>query len=399
MTEAKHVVVIYTDAGGGHRAAAQALREILESEGQYRVTLVNPYVELMPEMDLFHRLTGRRAEAFYNETILRDGHTGLVCWIYYMIVLINFRLSQTAGRRVFFDYFQRVRPDMVVSDLPMLNGVIMSALADYRAQNAGAERTSGVVLITDWTEISRHVWFPRGGGYHAICGTEDAYGQASRVAGLTGQIHRTQGLLLKPAFLAGRPTDQRAARVSLGLDPDKPIICLLYGSGGGRRMREIGLSLRDAPPDAQVVFLCGRDNRLAEDFSAVDWPFPVRVLSFTNEVPRYLGVSNIFVGKPGPGCVSEALAMGLSLLLDRTMALPQEKPVLQWLKRSEAGLSFSRIGEFRRLLARQLAEIQTKPEAEPTTHPNTAAAEIPNIFADILRLDAARSNRLKSESI
>jgi 1,2-diacylglycerol 3-beta-galactosyltransferase len=393
MTESKHVVVIYTDAGGGHRAAAQALREILESEGQYRVTLVNPYVELMPDMDLFHRLTGHRAEAFYNETILRNGHTGLVCWIYYMIVLINFRLSRRPGRRVFLDYFKRVRPDMVVTDLPMLNGVIMSALADYRAQNAGAESTSGVVLITDWTEISRQVWFPRGGGYHAICGTEDAYGQASRVAGLEGKVHRTHGLLLKPAFLAGRPTDRKAAREALGLAPNKPVVCLLYGSGGGRRMREIGLNLRNAPPhsptDIQVLFLCGRDADLAKDFSAIDWPFPVRVVGFTDEVPRYLGVSDIFVGKPGPGCVSEALAMGLSLLLDRTMALPQEKPVLRWLKRSEAGLTFSRIAEFRRLLDCQLAQIQARSEAETIAHPNSAAAEIPGIFADILRRDAA----------
>lgn len=392
MAEPKHVVIIYTDAGGGHRAAAQALREILEGTGGYRVTLVNPYVELMPEMDLLWRLTGRRSEAFYNETILRDGHTGLVCWLYYMVVLVNFRLSRRPGRRIFADYFQRVRPDMVVSDLPMLNGVIMDALRAYRGGGGGRETTSGVVLITDWTEIGRHVWFPPGGGYHAICGTEESFRCAARVSGLApDHVHRTAGLLLKPAFLGGPPADRAAARAALGLEPGKPVICVLYGSGGGRRMREVGLSLRDAPPDAQVLFLCGRDTALEAELSAIDWPFPARVVGFTDQVPQFLGVSDIFVGKPGPGCVSEALSMGLSLLLDRTMALPQEKPVLAWVRRAGAGETFSGMQAFRRALDALLARASGGSETRPVPHPNTAAAEIPALFADILERDGARS--------
>ncbi|MCF8481432.1 MAG: hypothetical protein K9H25_13445 [Rhodospirillum sp.] len=390
MAEPKHVVVIYTDAGGGHRAAAQALRETLESKGGYRVTLINPYVELMPELDLLWRLTGRRSEAFYNETILRDGHTGLICWLYYMVVLFNFRLSRRPGRKIFTDYFERIHPDMVVTDLPMLNGIIMDALAEYRARGGQRETTSGVVLITDWTEIGHHVWFPGGGGYHAICGTEDSFNRATRVRGLAGRVHRTQGLLLKPAFLAGRPADQSTARTALGLDPDKPVVCLFYGSGGGRRMREVGLALRDTPPDVQVIFLCGRDQALETEFSAMDWPFPVQVVGFTDVVPRYLGVSDILVGKPGPGSVSEGLALGLSLLLDRTMALPQEKPVLHWAKRSGAGRCFSKIPAFRQALDALLAGLPTDPTPRKIAHPNTAAAEIPGILEEILKHDRSR---------
>ena len=54
-----HVVVVYTDAGGGHRATGEALRDILAAKGGYRVTLVNAYQEVLPHLDLFARYTSR----------------------------------------------------------------------------------------------------------------------------------------------------------------------------------------------------------------------------------------------------------------------------------------------------------------------------------------------------
>ena len=67
MSDKAHVVVIYTDAGGGHKATAEALREVLERTGAYRVTLVNPYREIFPEVDVFRRWTRWDGEAVYNE--------------------------------------------------------------------------------------------------------------------------------------------------------------------------------------------------------------------------------------------------------------------------------------------------------------------------------------------
>lgn len=395
MTGGCHVVAIYTDAGGGHRAAALALREVLEATGLYRVTLLNPYVELMPHLDWLARWTGRKSEDVYSETIVRDGRTGVTCLLYYLLVLLNFRLSRREGRQILGDYFERVRPHMVITDLPMLNRVIFDALADFRARGGGRQSASGVVLITDWTEIGRHIWFPKGGDYYAICGTDESYRRAVSVTADPSRVYRTQGLLLKPSFLTGPPADRTAARIDLGLDPARPVICMSYGAGGSWRMRDLALALRDAPPDAQLIFLCGRNAALKKALEAVNWPFTVLVVGFTEEVPRYLGVADIFVGKPGPGSVSEALAFGVSPLLDRTLALPQEKPVLKWLSRSGAGLTFARLMSFRHALAELLARLGDVSARRPL-RPNTAAAEIPAIVADILRHDRV-SNEANGE--
>ncbi|MDF1749573.1 MAG: hypothetical protein P1V34_11950 [Alphaproteobacteria bacterium] len=378
----RHIVVFYTVAGGGHVAAANALKEILEATGQYRVTLVNPYVDLVPNLDLWKKITGRSSEDIYNQSIIRNGKTGLFCLGYYLGILINFRMVHRAAQREIAAYLETQKPDMVISVLPMSNRIIFDALNDYRNQSLDRAHARAVVLITDWTEYGYHIWFPKGRDFYAICGTEDAYRRASSYKSLENRVFQTQGLLLKPSFNSGPPKDKAVEKKALGLAPDRPVICMLYGAHGGWRMRDMALALRDSAPDVQVLFLCGHNEDLVEALSQTEWPFPTRVIGFTNEVPRYLGASDIFVGKPGPGSVSEALSFGLYLLLDGTMALPQEKPVLNWVRRAGAGASFRGNRDFQTAVERLLERIEAK-EPSPVALPNTASKEIPAIIDTI----------------
>ncbi len=378
-----HVVVFYTVAGGGHVAAANALRDILEATGDYRVTLVNPYADLVPHLDLWGRLTGRSSEEIYNQTIIREGKTGLFCLGYYAGVVLNLRMVHAKAQAVIGAYLEEQAPDLVISVIPMPNRIIFDALRDYKARGSGRDHARAAVLITDWTEYGRHIWFPKGDDYAAICGTEDAYRRARSYKALAGRVHRTQGLLLKPSFSAGPPPDKAAAKAALGLDPARPVICMLYGGQGSWRMRDMGAALAEMKPDAQVVFLCGHHRELATALEAEDWPFPARALGFTDQVPAYLGASDIFVGKPGPASVSEALSFGLYMMLDRTMALPQETPVLSWVRRAGAGVPFKGAADFRRGLADLLALVK-QGGGHPEARANTASAEIPAIIAAIL---------------
>ncbi|MGM0594499.1 MAG: hypothetical protein ACQETD_08190 [Pseudomonadota bacterium] len=376
-----HVVVIYTEAGGGHKAAAEALREVLEATGDYRVSLVNPYREVHPELDVFARWTRYDGEAVYNELIIGQGRTGLFCLAYYLVVMLSIRLQYRTGRRALHRHLEQCRPDLVVSVLPLLNDVILDSLP---ARCGGEGTVPFAVLMTDWVEMSRHVWFPKRPRYYAICGTEPGYAQMAARPALTGRVFRTSGLLIRPAFLDVALKDRTAERRALGLEPDKPVVCMLYGGGGSWRMRELGQELAERPADVQVVFLCGRNEPLASALRAIEWPFPVQVHGFTPEVHRFLGVADVFVGKPGPGSVSEALAVGPALLLDRRMVLPQERPLLRWVEREGLGRGFSSAADFRRALETAL-HTTGGTVAAPARRENRAARELPAIVAEILQ--------------
>ncbi len=378
--EQSHIVVIYTDAGGGHRATAEALREILEAAGGYRVTLVNAYQEVLPHLDLYARYTSRDVEATYNDLILREGRTGWFCMLFYVGAVLNVKLLTPAGRKAFRALWEREKPDMVVSVLPVINDLMLDSLKGY-----GDGRTPFAVLMTDWAEMSRSVWFPRSKAYHAICGTDISQRQVAKKPHPADKLHPMDGLLTRPVFVDRPAIDTVAERQALGLDPDKPVACMLYGGHGSWRMLELGKALAAERTDVQVLFLCGRNEALAEALTAATLPFPHRVVGFTREVHRYMALSDIFIGKTGPLSVSEAVAYGLPLLIDRSHVLPQERAVLKWISKTQSGEHFSTPAQFVAGLNALIARGAKRVEAGDTSATaNQAARQIPGILGRIL---------------
>jgi 1,2-diacylglycerol 3-beta-galactosyltransferase len=276
--------------------------------------------------------------------------------------------------------------------MPLLNDVIVKALARHRAglvdHSCGPQ---AAVLITDWSEIARNVWFPRKGEYHAICGTEVSVAQARRVPALNDQrVHPMNGLLIRPDF--ANAITRAAARETLALDPARPIVTILYGAQGSERMLSLARTLAQAPPTAQIVFMCGRNAALADALRAENLPYTVQIVEFTDQVPAYLAASALFVGKPGPGSVSEALAFGLPILLDRRMVLPQEKSVIDHVVSQRYGQAFSSMKEFRRAFDDLLCG-QTAGQTYQKPEPNRSAEQIADILGLIHAGPFASSDR------
>jgi 1,2-diacylglycerol 3-beta-galactosyltransferase len=63
------------------------------------------------------------------------------------------------------------------------------------------------------------------------------------------------------------------------------------------------------------------------------------VEGFTAQVPFYMALSDFFIGKPGPGSVSEAVAMKLPVIVERNAwTLPQERYNAEWILEKHLGL-------------------------------------------------------------
>jgi 1,2-diacylglycerol 3-beta-galactosyltransferase len=376
MTDPVHVAVIYTDAGGGHRASAFALKACLEGSGRYRVSLINPYTSLIPHLDLFSRFGSRTGENIYNEVILRQGRTGLTCWLFYAALRLNYVFCEPPAIKILARHFEEIRPDVVLSVMPLGNRVMLEALKRYRATIDEGLLPEGAVMITDWAELAKGVWFPNRADYHAICGTQDAVRNAEKLPKLAGKVHAMGGLLIRPEF-----TDpaQHASKQALNLDPARPVVTVLYGAQGSMRMIELAQAMRDVPHSAQVVFLCGRNEALADELRSMDLPYPVQVLGFTDKVARYLSASDLFIGKPGPGSTSEAMALGLSMLLDKSLALPQEAAVLRHVIKTDAGQAFSTSADFSEHFRKAISAIETGQSRQPIAA-NTSPADILQIM-------------------
>ena len=62
----KKLDFIFFDAGGGHRAAANGLRQVMEQQGRpFEIRMVN-LQELLDAIDIFRKITGLRLQDVYN---------------------------------------------------------------------------------------------------------------------------------------------------------------------------------------------------------------------------------------------------------------------------------------------------------------------------------------------
>jgi 1,2-diacylglycerol 3-beta-galactosyltransferase len=367
---------LYFDAGGGHRAAANALRQVIEQQKRpFEVRLVN-LQELLDEIDVFRKVTRVRLQDLYNLMLKKGWTLGSPQLTAGMHVVI--RLFHAQQVRVLERFWRSSRPDMVVSLVPNLNRAIFDSL---RRALPGVPL---VTILTDLADYPPHFWLERQDQY-VICGTDQAVAQARTVGLPPGKIERVSGMILNPRFYDIRPLDaaERAAeRAKLGFHPEAPVGLVLFGGQGAAVMLDIARRL----PDRQLILICGHNRKLEERLRALPHPAPLFVEGFTKEVPRYMQLADYVIGKPGPGSISEAVAMRLPVIVERNAwTLPQERYNTDWIREQGIGLVLPHFRGIAAAVGRLLDPAAYRGFREATGKlENRAVFEIPEVLERVL---------------
>lgn len=378
----KTVDLIYFNAGGGHRASALALQSVLARDGQpWRVRLVNLF-EVLDPARRFQRLTGRAPEDWYNQRLARGWTLGMSQELKALQAFI--RLAHPSLVRKLQRHWLQTRPDLVVSLIPNFNRALFESLA------AALPGVPYVTVLTDLADHPPHFWIERHQPQHFICGTPRAVEQALEAGHDPTRVHATSGMILRPEFYEAPVVDRAGERLRLGLDPQRPTGIVLFGGHGARTM--LGIAERLA--DTQLILVCGHNERLAEALRALPHRAPRLVLGYTSDIPAYMRLADFFIGKPGPGSVSEAVQMGLPVIVvANRLTMPQERYNAQWIRENGLGIvhgSFRRIDSAVAQLLQQLDRVQSQVRG----HENQALYEVPQILARIAGLPPTGSGRM-----
>src|SRR6478735_6965879 len=122
----KRIELVFFDAGGGHRSAANALKHVIEQKGlAWDVQLMN-LQELLDSMDIFRKVTGIRLEDIYNLLLKKGWTLGSAQMLVFMHGVIRMLHGQTV--RMLRGYWRTSRPDMVVSVIPNFNRALLQSL-------------------------------------------------------------------------------------------------------------------------------------------------------------------------------------------------------------------------------------------------------------------------------
>jgi 1,2-diacylglycerol 3-beta-galactosyltransferase len=191
-------------------------------------------------------------------------------------------------------------------------------------------------------------------------------------------------MVLNPRFYEIEPLSEaaRAAeRARLGFDPSQPVGLVMFGGEGSNVILQIARSL----DRRQLIVICGKNEKLRARLQAAPHHVPIYVEGFTKEVPRYMQLADYFIGKPGPGSISEAIAMHLPVIVERNAwTLPQERYNADWIREHQVGLV---LGNFRGIAraVEELLQPETFRRFRSATEKmnNRAVFEIPAILEKI----------------
>src|SRR5262249_46028105 len=153
-----------------------------------------------------------------------------------------------------------------------------------------------------------------------------AVAQARERGHVNGSVFQTSGMILHPRFYEPEPQGRAEERKKLGLDPNLPTGIMLFGGYGTWKMLKILRELDRSSLQVQLIAICGKNDKLAEALRQEKTRLPIFVEGFTTKIPFYMWLSDFFIGKPGPGSISEALAKKLPVIIDcNAWTLPQER--------------------------------------------------------------------------
>jgi UDP-N-acetylglucosamine:LPS N-acetylglucosamine transferase len=368
----KTVDLIYFNAGGGHRAAALALKQAIALQRRrWRVRLVN-LVEVLDPEDRFRRATGFSPEDLYNRRLARGWTLGMAQELKLLQGAI--RLAHGSLVRTLQQHWLRSEPDLVVSLIPNFNRALYESLA------ATLPGVPYATVLTDMADCPPHFWIEPGQSQHLVCGTDRAMEQARAAGYREDQLSRVSGMMLHPSFHAPQRVERAPALAALGLDPARPTGLVMFGGQGSMQMLRIARLLGEQ----QLILLCGHNTPLAERLRQLRREAPHAVLGFTRDVRRHMALADWFIGKPGPGSLSEAVQCGLPVITFRNAwTMPQERYNTQWVSEQGLGLVVPALKGLPAAVTALLADLPAYRQrvAEVRNH---AVFEVPDVLAGLL---------------
>src|SRR5689334_498651 len=183
----RKITIVFFDAGGGHRSAAEALKAVLESQHRpWQVELLN-LQELLDQLDVLKKATGIRIQDGYN-LILRKGWTRLTPQLLPILQGVV-RMYHRSTVKMLAEYWKEHTADLVLSVIPHFN----RALADSIRQST--PRTAFATLLTDFADYPPHFWIERQQQY-LICGTEKAEQQAFEHGHCRDHVFLASGMVM-----------------------------------------------------------------------------------------------------------------------------------------------------------------------------------------------------------
>lgn len=302
MPKKPHILFLFSDTGGGHRSAAEAIIEALHLDygEDFTTTMVDIFKEYAPaplnQAAAWYPRMVRTPRAWGFGFRLIDGHARGRLFTSTMWPYVS-----RAARRLVTNH----PSDVIVSVHPLAIAPVLHAYKKARF------RPPFITVVTDL--VSGHaLWYHR---LTDLCVVPTEAARLRAIAcGLRDDQVRVLGLPVADRFCQS-PGDRTHLRTRLGWPQDIPVVVLVGGGEGMGPLKQTALAIANAGLNLALVVIAGRNAELKKELERIYWPVPTYIYGFVREMPDFMQAADVLVTKAGPGTISEALIAGLPMLL------------------------------------------------------------------------------------
>jgi len=304
-----HILLLFSDTGGGHRSAAEALIETwrLEHPGRMIADMVDvlhdhtsfPFNRSGP---LYSWMLSHWTWGYKAAYRLTDSPRRAKAFAAASYPLVRRRLLRLLSEHP---------ADVIVSVHPLVNHVVTWAMRRLDL------RLPYITVVTDLLTANAFWFYPH--VTHLIVPTEGARTLGIR-HGVPSERITVRGLPVARRFTEERERlDKRAMRAKLGLRTESRMVLLVGGGEGMGPVEETARAIDDAMADMagppQLVVVTGRNAALRERLETTTWRIPTRIEGFVRNMPEWMAAADVLLTKAGPGTITEGLLSGLPIIL------------------------------------------------------------------------------------
>ena len=300
MTDKPHILFLFSDTGGGHRSAANAIIEALEIYFPGQVTTemldffkayapppfdkaVTTYAPMAQVPDLWE-LGYRLSNGKYRSKLIQD-----VIWPYV--------------RKAAESLVQEHPCDLFLSVHPIINTPILRSL------EPGCKPY--LTVITDL--VTTHALWYNKNATLTMTPTEEAR-QRGIDLGMAPEKIELVGQPIADQFRQPSPTKAKL-RKQLGWPENQPVALVVGGGEGMGPIEELVQAIDQAKIDLMMAIIAGRNQALQTSLKSANLQTAHKIYGFVDMMPDLMNAADVILTKAGPGTISEAFVTGLPIIL------------------------------------------------------------------------------------
>ena len=324
------ILIFYGSYGGGHLSASRSIRDYIQSNYPDSEIMMVDCIEYINK--LFNKVTtkayvdfSKNARWIWKQLYYGSESGGLA------------RISNSINRIMAIKLdklIQEFCPTLIISTHPFSSQ--MCAILKQK----GKVNCTLATVMTDYAPHNQWLVAHEFVDYYFVA-HEGMKEQLIERGVEPNKIYAT-GIPLSNRFLLNYNKPKILQEYNLSIDK-KTILFFCggeYGFGKDKTFNRLK-AIIDTFPNLQVIAIAGRNEKMKERFDALveetNSRNTVKILSYTNQVPELMSVSDLVITKPGGLTTTESLASGLPLII--IDPLPgQEEENADFIEKSGAGI-------------------------------------------------------------